>query len=158
MHSIYKGRVPGVKFQVQKCRVPRAESQVQSSKCKSAVSQVQCPKCKVLSIEFQAQCSKQKVISTEFLAYCSKHSIPNGKLQAQCSNHKILCTKFQAQNMYIKSVRNIADTLAEKLKDEDLLENPYWGNEPELLMEAKIERPSHKPAFCIMQKETMRKE
>merc|ERR1711874_133844 len=102
------------------------------------------------------QSSKCK--STEFQAYCSKHSILEEKLKAQCSKHKILSTKFQAQNMYIKSIQNIADISIEQPKAEDLLENPNWGNGPEFLMEPKLERPSQKPVLNIMLKETMRKE
>ena len=60
--------------------------------------------------------------------------------------------------MYIKSVRNIADTLAEQLKNEDLVENPHWRNLPEFLMEAKVKRPSQKPVFNSKSKETMGKE
>ena len=56
------------------------------------------------------------------------------------------------------SAQNIADISIEQPKAEDLLENPNWGNGPEFLMEPKLERPSQKPVFNIMLKETMRKE
>ena len=60
--------------------------------------------------------------------------------------------------MYVKSGQNTADTLAEQLKNEDLLENPHWRNGPQFLMEVKVKGPSQKPVVNSMSKETMGKE